>query len=151
MREAINISTISTLEINRVEMSFPDPLNGIEADEIAIAQSAQSASSRIVASTPGKAHPTPSHQILFHIPNTLAYINLAATERLVGDIMTACNCLQGELPSIGDIPITTTILSTGRICTPWGLIIPCTSKGPQHSMAFPTDMPPLGQTTKRSS
>lgn len=110
MGEIHEISDTTTLprEVNRgVGVSFLDPLQSDELAEVLVAQFSQHPSGRIVSVVPGQTNPSPSRQILFHVPNTSTYINLASAERLIANIMSTCECPQGELPSIGDIPLTT--------------------------------------------
>lgn len=78
------------LEVNRGTLAnFPEDTDDMA--EIMAVQFAKPTSRQIIASTHGKTFPTLSHQFLFHIPNTVAYINLTSAEQLVANIMTRQN------------------------------------------------------------
>lgn len=107
----ISSTTILPREtIRGVTAGFSDLLETDQLAEVPIMQYAQSPPGWIVSSVPGRAHPILLYQILFHIPNTTTYINLASAEQLSANIMASQNGPWGELPLVGDIPITTTIL-----------------------------------------
>lgn len=112
-----DISNFSTPaeEINRgIVASFPDPSNPNELPEAPIALFAPTPTGQIVLSIPGQAKPVLSCQVLFHIPNSASYINLASAKQLTTNIMSSHSVCCGELPSMGEIPITTTILAKPR-------------------------------------
>lgn len=102
-------STVTTppIEVNRgMTSTLPDPTE--TDDEIHVTALH---TPRIVSTTPGRGYPTPSRKVLFNIPHTTAYVNLASAERLAAEIMSQRNTPRGELPSMGEIPLCLTTIS----------------------------------------
>lgn len=151
MEKVYNASDTTTppTEINRgISARFPNPLKADELAEVPITQPTESSAGQIMSSIHRRTHPIPSCQVLFHILNMVAYINLALVEQLLINIVTTQNSPWGHLPSMGTMAITTTI--QGMTFTLLILIIPCISREYLHSIAFSTVMPPLVPITRKT-